>query len=211
MIEKEYRCNVAPNDSLGIEFHEKREGNLIIGIKTEALCAYVSLTKIDALDVSKQIINTLCGTKGHTKKRLRCEIGRLSAENLQLEQFVKKLDSLEHSELEKTISVLKGTVKTRNLQIHELKKSHDTLLSTQLDAENLLRLEIERLKKIIDNENKRKMIKIGDKIKNFTIGGYEYDECVIEFDLDLYAYVGVHKATGSQGLLFKHLDSLKLK
>jgi hypothetical protein len=54
-------------------------------------------------------------------------------------------------------------------------------------------------------------VEIGDKIKNFIIGGYEYDECVIEFDFELYAYVGVHKATGSQGLLFQHLDSLKLK
>jgi hypothetical protein len=156
MIEKEYRCNVAPTDSLGIEFHEKRVGNLIIGIKTEALCAYVSLTKVDALDVSKQIINTLCGTKGHTKKRLRCEIGRLSAENLQLEQFTTKMNSLEHSELENTISVLKSTVKKRNLQIHELKKSHDTLLSTQLDAVNILQLEIERLNEIIDIKEKLK-------------------------------------------------------
>ena len=53
------------------------------------------------------------------------------------------------------------------------------------------------------------MIKIGDKIENFIIGGYEYDECVIEFDDVLYAYVGVHNATGSRGLLYKHLDSLK--
>jgi len=52
-------------------------------------------------------------------------------------------------------------------------------------------------------------VKIGDKIQNFIIGGYEYDECVIEFDEVLYAYVGVPKATGSQGLLYKHLDSLK--
>jgi hypothetical protein len=209
MIEKEYRCNVAPNDSLGIEFHEKREGNLIIGIKTEALCAYVSLTKVDALDLAKQIINTLCGTKGHTKKRLRCEIGRLSAENLQLEQFVRNINSLEHSELENTISVLKDTVKKRNQQIAELTQLNAALASTQLDAVNLLELEIERLKKIIDNKKKRKMIKIGDKIQNFMIGGYEYDECVIEFDEKLYSYVGVHRATGSQGLLFQHLDSLK--
>jgi len=55
------------------------------------------------------------------------------------------------------------------------------------------------------------MIQIGDKIQNFMIGGYEYDECVIEFDENLYAYVGVHRATGSRGLLFQHLDSLKLK
>ena len=152
MIEKEYRCNVAPNDSLGIEFHEKRKGNLIIGIKTEALCAYVSLTKVDALDVAKQVINTLCGTKGHTKKRLRCEIGRLSAENLQLEQFVRNINSLEHSELENTISVLKDTVKKRNLQIAELTQLNAALASTQLDAVNLLQLEIERLNERIENE-----------------------------------------------------------
>jgi hypothetical protein len=53
------------------------------------------------------------------------------------------------------------------------------------------------------------MIKIGDKIKNFIIGGYEYDECIIEFDDVLYAYVGVDKETGSRGLLYQHLDSLK--
>jgi len=151
MIEKEYRCNVAPNDSLCIEFHEKRAGNLIIGIETEALCAYVSLTTVDALDLAKQVINTFCGTKGQSKKQLRCEIGRLSAENLQLEQFVRNINSLEHSELENTISVLKDTVKKRNIQIHEIKKSHDTLLSTQLDAVNLLQLEIKRLNEIIDS------------------------------------------------------------
>jgi hypothetical protein len=156
MIEKEYRCNVAPNDSLGIEFHEKRQGNLIIGIKTEALCAYVSLTKVDALDLAKQIINTFCGTKGHTKKRLRCEIGRLSAENLRLEQFVTKMNSLERSELENTISVLKGTVKTKNLQIHELTQLNAALASTQLDAVNRLELEIERLNEIIDIEKELK-------------------------------------------------------
>jgi hypothetical protein len=53
------------------------------------------------------------------------------------------------------------------------------------------------------------MIKIGDKIEKFIIGGYEYDECIIEFDDVLYAYVGVDKETGSRGLLYQHLDSLK--
>jgi hypothetical protein len=43
-------------------------------------------------------------------------------------------------------------------------------------------------------------VKIGDKIQNFIIGGYEYDECVIEFDEKLYAYVGVHRATGKKVL-----------
>jgi hypothetical protein len=66
------------------------------------------------------------------------------------------MNSLERSELENTISVLKGTVKTKNLQIHELTQLNAALASTQLDAVNRLELEIERLNEIIDIEKELK-------------------------------------------------------
>ena len=82
-------------------------------------------------------------------------------------------------------------------EILKLKQLNAALASNCLDAVNRLECEVEELKMI------------GDTIQKFMIGGYEFDKCVIEFDSELYAYVGVHKATGSQGLLYKHLDSLK--
>jgi hypothetical protein len=91
-------------------------------------------------------------------------------------------------------------------EILELKQLNAALASTQLDAVNRLECEVEELKMIGDTIQK---FMIGDTIQKFMIGGYEFDKCVIEFDSELYAYVGVHKATGSQGLLYKHLDSLK--
>jgi len=91
-------------------------------------------------------------------------------------------------------------------EILKLKQLNAALASNCLDAVNRLECEVEELKMIGDTIQK---FMIGDTIQKFMIGGYEFDKCVIEFDSELYAYVGVHKATGSQGLLYKHLDSLK--